>query len=123
MKMINDYHYLKVYGPQFFAGTFMEYERITAPMTFLGISPSFLILILWPYNYFILKKRKALIVKILIFELIFIIFICLAGTVSNIWAFPIWKNLMYVAKTLPLSCLFASIIHFAVDRYERWDLK
>jgi len=119
IKMVFDYIYLKENGSRMFSGTFLEYEKLYAPYVFLGIAPAFLLLILWPYNYLILKKRRSLLVKILIFELIFIIFICLAGTVSNIWTFPFWKNLIYVARTLPLSCLFASIIHFTVDRHEK----
>lgn len=121
IKMAFDYYYLKENGSRMFSGTFLEYEKLFAPYVFLGMSPSFLLLILWPYNYIILKKRRTLFVKILIFELIFIALICLIGTVSNIWTIPYWTNLMYVAKTLPLSCLFASIIHFTVDRYERWE--
>ena len=121
MAMIFDYFNLKKYGDKLFVGTYFEYEKINAPYQFFGISPLFLLFILLPYNYFILKKDRSLFSKILILELIFLAAICLAGSFFNIWTFPYWTNLAYVAKTLPLSCLFAAIIHFAVDRYEKWD--
>ena len=116
IKMVFDYIYLKENGPKMFDGTYLEYEKAYAPNLFFGISPVFLLFILLPYNYFIRKKQRPLLAKILIFELIFIAAICLAGSFYNIWTYPYWENVIYIIKTLPLSCLFASVIHFAVDK-------
>ena len=116
IKIFYDYINLQQYGPQFFAGTLIEYEIAYAPFVFLGFSPVFLLFILLPYNYFIRKKQRPLLAKILIFELIFIAAICLAGSFYNIWTYPYWENVIYIIKTLPISGLFASVIHFAVDK-------
>ncbi|WP_316801409.1 hypothetical protein [Pedobacter frigidisoli] len=116
IKMLFDYIKLERYGSKMFGGTFLEYEKAYAPYVFFGIAPLFLIFVLLPYNYFVLKGRISVLKKIVLCEVIVIVNICLVGSFYNIWTYPYWENISYVIKTFPLSCIVAITIHFAVDR-------
>lgn len=100
-----------------FSGSFLEYEKMIASSVFLVAPIFFLIFTLLPYNTILLyKKVTNLFIKILLFELILIIDFCLLGTFINIWSYPYWKNIYYLAYFIPYSFLFAGLIHWLVDK-------
>ncbi|KLT63881.1 hypothetical protein [Pedobacter sp. BMA] len=100
IKILFDYIKLERYGSKMFGGTFLEYEKAYAPYLFFGIAPLFLLFILLPYNYFILKGHIAVLKKILLCEVIVMINICLVGSFFNIWSYPYWENISYIIKTI-----------------------
>ncbi|MGM9476100.1 hypothetical protein ACS5PU_06710 [Pedobacter sp. GSP4] len=116
IKLIFDYIKIKD-GSSFFLGSFIEYEKLMALTTFLILPLGFAIFILLPYNLIITRRKKSnLISKIILFELIIIICICIIGTFHNIWMSPYWKNIYYLIGSSIYSCLFATAIHFFVDK-------
>jgi len=100
-----------------YSGTFGEYIKLSAP-TYIGIgSTLFLFIVLLPYNIIILRiKSLSFIKKILLFELIMVIDLCLIGMFSNVWAIPYWKNAYYLISFFFFGLLFSGIIHLFVDK-------
>ncbi|KQC01813.1 hypothetical protein AQF98_05460 [Pedobacter sp. Hv1] len=100
-----------------FSGSFLEYEKMIASSVFLVVPIFFIIFTLLPYNIIVLyKKVTSFFMKVLLFELILIIDFCLLGTFMNIWSYPYWKNIYYLAYFIPYSFLFAGLIHWLVDK-------
>lgn len=116
IKLIHDYISIEInknYSQ--FSGSFLEYEKIIALTVFVIIPIIFLIFVLLPYNIIILKKKLALLNKVILFFAIVIINFCLLGTFMNIWVYPYWRNLNYLFYLIPYSFLFAGLIHLSVD--------
>lgn len=118
IKLILDYIAIGIKtNNSIFSGSFLEYEKLMALTTFLIIPLGFLIFILLPYNIVIMKRKQlTLFYKIILFEFILIVFICIVGSFYNIWMFPYWKNIYYLIGSTIYSCLFATIIHLFVDK-------
>ncbi|GGH24059.1 hypothetical protein [Mucilaginibacter phyllosphaerae] len=98
----------------------LEFVKEEALTTFLGI-PLFLLTLNTLYNIIILKIgifKLSYLKKALIFLSIPVILICLLGTFSNVWIYPYWKNIYYIACFAPYTFLVAGIIHWFVDRKE-----
>ena len=105
-----------------FSGSRTEYIGLQPIMTFL-ISPFiFLIGVLFPYNVLLLHFNKGIsnyVTKAGLFLLVLTSLLCIAGTVMNVWLFPIWKNAYYLCYFIPYSFLFAGLIHWLVDKKDR----
>lgn len=103
-----------------FSGTFLDYTKGSLSMLFFLMPTLFALFILLPYNLVVLNwNRKTglnMFKKILIFETVLVLVWCLFGTFSNVWMYPYWKNLLYIAYFIPPSILFASLIHFWIDK-------
>lgn len=115
IKLVFDYFKIKN-DNTFFLGTFLEYEQIMASTTFFILPFGFLVFILLTYNLLITQRKITLLRKIVLFELILILFICIVGTFSNIWMFPHWKNLVYLITSFIYSCFFSILIHIFIDK-------
>jgi len=116
--LIRDYIQIDIiHDNSVFSGTFLEYITGDLIMITLIIPTMFSIFVLVPYNILILKiKGLRLIYKILLFEVILIFMFCLMGTFTNVWSTPYWLNIKYFICFLPISAIFSSIIHIAVDK-------
>lgn len=100
-----------------YSGSFLEYEKLIWTTVFLIAPLVFIIFVLLPYNMVLLKYRiRNLILKIVTFESIMLLEFFLAGLFINIWVSPVWKNFYAIFYFLPISVIFASLIHFFVDR-------
>jgi hypothetical protein len=98
-----------------YAGTFIEYLRISINEVFF-IAPT-LFLVLLPYNLIILKvKNLTFIKKVLLFELIMIVDICLISTYTNVLFYPYWENVYYLIYFFFYGLIFGGIIHVFVDK-------
>jgi hypothetical protein len=98
-----------------FSGSFLEYEKMIASTVFLVAPIFFVVFTLLPYNTVLLyKKVTNIFIKVLLFELILIIDFCVLGAFTNIWSYPYWKNIYYLAYFMPFSFLFASLVHIFV---------
>lgn len=123
--VIRDYYRLEIlHDYSMYAGTFEQYYKMQRVLTiFLAAPTVFSILILLPYNFALIyigeRRQLNLLHKIFLLNFAFITIICIAGTFMNIWLFPAWKNLKYLYYFLPVSTLFAILIHFLVDRKEK----
>ena len=121
-KLISDYISIDIKNDNsIYSGSFIEYEKLIFTTTFLLAPMFFLIFVLLPYNLVVIKYKPRLIVKICLFEFILIIVFCLLGTFINVWSYPYWKNIYYLFYFIPYSILFASIIHFGVDKKEEYS--
>lgn len=119
-KLISDYINIEIKNDNsIYTGSFFEYEKLIFTTTFL-LAPMFLLIfVLLPYNLIIIKYRPRIFVKMLVFEIILIVVFCLLGTFINVWSYPYWKNIYYLFYFIPYSLLFASFIHFLVDKKEQ----
>ena len=119
---VRDYIRLEIlHDHSMYAGTFQEYYQLqTVCMTFLITPIVYLILVLLPYNFALIysgkTRRLNLFNKILLLNSSFVIGWCILGTFMNIWLSPPWRNLKFLLYVFPVSVLFASLIHFFVDR-------
>lgn len=105
-----------------FSGTFAEYVVLDPFLTFFLTPMIALFFILLP-NYYALnylgkRRRLNLLFKIIVLNTVFVLFICLIGTFSNIWVFPYWRNIIWLFYFLPASILLASTLHLLVDQKE-----
>ncbi len=118
-KLISDYISIDIKNDNsIYSGSFIEYEKLIFTTTFFLAPMFFLIFVLLPYNLVVIKYKQRLIVKMCLFEFILIIVFFLLGTFINVWSFPYWKNIYYLFYFIPYSIVFASIIHFWVDKKE-----
>jgi len=118
--LIKDYILIEVlHDNSFYSGSFLQYIKGNVSMRL--ITPTvFAVLVLLPYNIIILRAGKlSLFAKILIFESILILMFCLAGTFTNVWLEPYWINLKFILYFIPISIVFASIIHITIDKKQR----
>lgn len=102
-----------------FSGTFLEYQKMIAVTAYIQVPILFLITVLLPYQIIINRlsrtKNLKLIHKILLFELVLVIFWCLLGTFLNVWLTPYWKNLYYPIIFLLIAVPSAFLLHWLVD--------
>lgn len=102
-----------------YSGSFYSYLKIIALTVFFTAPILFSVFVLLPYNAIIIKKINLnFIYKIFLFEAILIVDLCILGTFMNLWYFPYWKNVYYLAYFIPYSLLFTGLIHVFVDRRE-----
>ena len=100
-----------------YAGTFKESLKHSA-FVYFGIgSTLFLVLVLLPYNLIILRSKNiSFFKKILLFEAIMIVDICLISTYTNLLFYPYWKNIYYLIYFTAYAFIFAGLIHILVDK-------
>lgn len=111
--------------PYHLAMGYWRYMEMFRWENFLILPLVYLILVLVPYNLALLTNAihpkfiyKNIYVKILIMTVSHLLGICIVGSFANIWAYPLWKNVIYIGIALLYSVIMAPIIHFAVDRRE-----
>jgi len=123
IKLVTDYINIEIKNDHTaFSGSFLEYETLIASTVFVITPLFFLIFVLLPYNIIILRthiEKLNYLKKVGIFLLVAIIITCLLGTFMNVWLYPYWKNIYYLAYFIPFSFLFAGLIHFLVDTKSR----
>lgn len=100
-----------------YVGTFKESLKHSAPVYFGIGSTLFLILVLLPYNLIVLRfKNISFFRKILLFEAIMIVDICLISTYTNLLFYPYWKNIYYLIYLMAYAFIFGGLIHILVDK-------
>jgi len=112
--------YIKIdilHDEKVFHGSFISYVSAQLSMLFLHIPTIFLVFILLPYNAILIRAKKdfTLLQKIVIFELVCIVVFSSAGTFTNVWRYPYWENVYTIFYFLPVSILFAGLIHLIAD--------
>lgn len=122
IKLIRDYIKIEILNDHSnYSGGWTEYIKLEPMITFF-ISPLiFGMFVLLPYNLIILKKdvkKISLIKKIVYFLIVLVAALFVLGTFLNVWFYPYWRNIYYLVYFIPYSILFASIIHFWVDKKE-----
>lgn len=119
-KLISDYITIAIKNDNsVYSGSFIEYEKLIFSTTFLLAPMFFLIFVLLPYNIVVIKYKPRLVIKMCLFEFILIIVFCMLGTFINVWSYPYWKNIYYLFYFIPYSIVFASVLHFLVDKKEK----
>jgi len=109
----------EVFTNTYSQSSFSEWLAHFAMLTFFWIPVIFTVFVLLPYNYIILNNsflKVSLLRKCLIFLAILVALFSLVGSFANIWFYPIWKNLYTLMVMAVIAAIFASMIHFLVDK-------
>jgi hypothetical protein len=101
-----------------FSGSFKGYIKANLFSLFFILPGITLALVLFPYNLtlLILRRKMSLLNKTLILESIFVIVFCLWASFADIWAYPYWKNIIYILYLFVPSFICASALHLTADR-------
>lgn len=94
------------------------YGRTYIPIVVVSLLLVFLPLQLIKNRY---QKNKKLtfLKKWMLLTLIILFWVVFTGTFTNIWGFPLYKNLIYIIYAGGFSLIFTTFFHYTLDRYER----